>query len=95
MLKEPSVSECDELIWISGSCVVLSVFFLHQIATSCRNLDNGFGVDVAMTEMFMSGIRLGKDIESCSSDLFQLWHHSYLFLSVLMWIEVNSYFAHL
>ena len=58
MLKEPSVSECDELIWISGSCVLLSAFFLHLIDTSCRILDNGFGVDVAMTEMSMSGIWL-------------------------------------
>ena len=70
MLKEPSVSECDELIWISGSCVVLSAFFLHLIDTSCRILDNGFGVNVAMTEMSMSGIQLGKDIESCSSDSY-------------------------
>ena len=68
MLKEPSVSECDKLIWISGSYVVLSAFFLHLIDTSCRILDNGFGVDVAMTEMSMSGIWLGKDIESCSSN---------------------------
>ena len=70
MLKEPSVSECDELIWISGSCVVLSAFSLHLIDTSCRILDNSFWVDVAMTEMSMSGIQLGKDSESCSSDSY-------------------------
>ena len=68
MLKEPSVSEYDELIWISGSCVVLSAFSLHLIDTSCRILDNGFGVYVAMTEMSMYGIWLGKDIEPCSSN---------------------------
>ena len=56
MLKEPSVSECNELIWILGSCVVLSAYFLHLIDTSWRILDNGFEVDVAMTEMSMSGI---------------------------------------
>ena len=68
MFNESRASECDELIWISGSCVVLSAFFLHLIDTSCRILDNGFEVDVAMTEMSMSGIQLGKDIESCSCD---------------------------
>ena len=68
MSNESRVSECDELIWISGSCVVLPALFLHLNYTSCRILDNGFGVDVAMTEMSMSGIWLGKDIESCSSD---------------------------
>ena len=68
MLKEPSVSKCDELIWIFKSCVVLLAFFLHQIDTSCRILVNGFGVCVAMTEMSMSGIRLGMDIDSCSND---------------------------
>ena len=68
MFDGPRVSEYDELIWISGSCVVLLAFFLHLIDTSCRILDNGFGVDVTMTEMSMSGIWLGMDIESCSND---------------------------
>ena len=70
MSNESRVSESDELIWISKSCVILLALFLHLIDTSCRILDDGFGVDVAMTEMSMSGIQLGKDIESCSSDSY-------------------------
>ena len=95
MPKEPSVSECDELIWISGSCVVLSAFFLHLIDTSCRILDNGFGVDVAMTEMLCLGFGYVRILSHVQVIHIQLWHYSYLFLSVLMWIEVNSHFAHL